>query len=51
MTPTEPIKAVCCVCGVTYRDGVEIDGHVSHGYCPVCLDAEMQKIKNMKAKP
>jgi len=54
-----PLKAVCCICGATIREGhTAPDGGVSHGYCIPCAntvrkemglppftDAELEQIK------
>lgn len=39
------IKTVCAWCGKLIQDGVELDGHLSHGMCPDCFQKEMEQIE------
>lgn len=42
----QQLKAVCCVCGVVYRDGpTDENGRVSHGYCPIHAHYVMNQMK------
>jgi hypothetical protein len=48
-SPDAILTIVCCKCHkfLGYKDGEGVTG-VSHGYCPKCLETELEKVKEMK---
>lgn len=43
----EDIRSVCCVCGAHLRGRVDAP-LVSHGYCAVCLEAELARAREAR---
>lgn len=48
MSEINPMKGVCMVCGVTYREGEEPP---SHGFCPECYRKAMDDLGNSFVGP
>jgi hypothetical protein len=47
----ERLMAICCICGVVYREGETINGKASHGYCEECEANERNKYNLSKGEP